>query len=121
MDYLNQLLHGDCEEVMKQLPDNSIDLIFTSPPYADQRQTTYGGVSPDQYVDWLLPKCIQLARPRSGLSNQCAAYGDRMRQPQPQCNLSRCFTCLVCQAFHRCWRYGVRPFYGFRHNSPGRA
>jgi DNA modification methylase len=62
MDYLNQLLHGDCEAVMKQLPDNSIDLIFTSPPYADQRQTTYGGVSPDQYVDWFLPKAAEMLR-----------------------------------------------------------
>src|SRR5436190_4923039 len=62
MDYLNQLLHGDCEEVMQQLPDNSIDLIFTSPPYADQRQTTYGGVSPDQYVDWFLPKAAEFSR-----------------------------------------------------------
>lgn len=62
MGYLNQFLHGDCEEVMKKLPDNSIDFIFTSPPYADQRQNTYGGVSPDQYVDWFLPKAAELFR-----------------------------------------------------------
>lgn len=29
---------GDCKDILKQLPDNSIDLIFTSPPYADQRK-----------------------------------------------------------------------------------
>src|SRR3972149_7696079 len=62
MNYLNRILHGDCEEVLKGLPDACVDLIFTSPPYADQRQSTYGGVSPDEYVDWLLPKVAQFQR-----------------------------------------------------------
>ena len=62
MDYVNQFLLGDCEAVLQKLPDNSIDFIFTSPPYADQRQTTYGGVSPDQYVDWFLPKVAEMLR-----------------------------------------------------------
>jgi DNA modification methylase len=44
---LNQIIQGDCEEALKKLPDHSIDLIFTSPPYADQRKNSYGGVSPD--------------------------------------------------------------------------
>lgn len=62
MDFANQILLGDCEEILKGFPDNSIDLIFTSPPYADQRQTSYGGISPDEYVDWLLPKTAQFLR-----------------------------------------------------------
>jgi DNA modification methylase len=62
MDYLNQLLLGDCEKVLAEVPDNSIDLIFTSPPYADQRQNTYGGVSPDEYVAWFMPKAKQFLR-----------------------------------------------------------
>ncbi len=62
MEYLNRILHGDCEEVLTRLPDNSIDLIFTSPPYADQRRRTYGGVTPDEYVDWFLPKAVQFQR-----------------------------------------------------------
>jgi len=62
MDYLNQLLIGDCEKVLAEVPDNSIDLIFTSPPYADQRQNTYGGVSPDAYAAWFLPKTKQFLR-----------------------------------------------------------
>jgi DNA modification methylase len=58
----NQILTGDCEEVLEQIPDSSVDLIFTSPPYADQRQRTYGGVAPDAYVDWFLPKAEQFLR-----------------------------------------------------------
>jgi len=62
MEFIDKFLTGDCEEVLRDFPDNSIDLIFTSPPYADQRQRTYGGVSPDQYVDWFLPKAAQFRR-----------------------------------------------------------
>jgi site-specific DNA-methyltransferase (adenine-specific)/site-specific DNA-methyltransferase (cytosine-N4-specific) len=36
-------------------PDKSIDLIVTSPPYADKRKDTYGGVHPDKYVEWFKP------------------------------------------------------------------
>lgn len=60
--YLNKIIHGNCEDVLKDFPDNSIDLIFTSPPYADQRKKTYGGIKPDSYVDWFLPKSEQFLR-----------------------------------------------------------
>ncbi len=32
-EYLNKIICGDSEEILKQLPDNCIDLVFTSPPY----------------------------------------------------------------------------------------
>jgi len=57
-----QLYLGDCREVLKGLPDDSVDLIFTSPPYADQRRNTYGGIHPDKYVEWFLPTTEQLLR-----------------------------------------------------------
>ena len=53
---------GDSAEVLKTLSDNTIDLIITSPPYADQRKSTYGGISTDQYVEWFLPISEQLLR-----------------------------------------------------------
>ncbi|WP_289013492.1 site-specific DNA-methyltransferase [uncultured Capnocytophaga sp.] len=56
------ILQGDSTEVLKTLPDNSIDLIVTSPPYADQRKSTYGGITPDKYVEWFLPISEQLLR-----------------------------------------------------------
>lgn len=61
-DFIDQVIQGDCEKVLKSFPDNSIDLIFTSPPYADQRTRTYGGVKPDKYVEWFLPKAAQFLR-----------------------------------------------------------
>jgi site-specific DNA-methyltransferase (adenine-specific) len=62
MEFINQILLGDCGDILKDFPDNSVDLIFTSPPYADQRKKTYGGVSPDNYVAWFLPKTEQFLR-----------------------------------------------------------
>ncbi|MDR1584858.1 MAG: site-specific DNA-methyltransferase, partial [Prevotellaceae bacterium] len=50
------------KEQLKLLPDNSVDLIVTSPPYADQRKSTYGGIHPDKYVEWFLPVSEQLLR-----------------------------------------------------------
>ncbi|MBU4226034.1 MAG: site-specific DNA-methyltransferase [Chloroflexi bacterium] len=61
-EFANKIFLGDCEEVLKEFPDNSIDLIFTSPPYADQRKKTYGGIKPDNYVDWFMPKAAQFLR-----------------------------------------------------------
>jgi len=57
-----RLLLGDCREELKKLKDNSVDLIFTSPPYADSRSHTYGGVRPEKYVEWFLPISSELLR-----------------------------------------------------------
>ena len=56
------VLLGDCAKELRQLDDESVQLIFTSPPYADQRRKTYGGVHPDDYVDWFLPISAELRR-----------------------------------------------------------
>lgn len=53
---------GDCLEVLKTYEDASFDLIVTSPPYADQRSSTYGGIHPDRYVEWFLPRAEQFLR-----------------------------------------------------------
>jgi len=57
-----QLHLGDSKEVLKKMPTDSVDLIFTSPPYADQRKSTYGGVSVAEYVSWFLPISEELLR-----------------------------------------------------------
>ncbi len=62
MDYLDRILLGDCLDVLRAIPPQSVDLIFTSPPYADQRETVYGGVHPDRYVEWFMPRAEQFYR-----------------------------------------------------------
>lgn len=56
------LILGDCLEELKKLEKNSVSLIITSPPYADQRTSTYGGIKPDKYVDWFMPIAKELKR-----------------------------------------------------------
>jgi len=53
---------GDCKDILKEFEDNSIDLIFTSPPYADRRKHTYGGIKPENYVEWFLQRSEQFLR-----------------------------------------------------------
>ncbi|MCL1849832.1 MAG: site-specific DNA-methyltransferase [Bacteroidetes bacterium] len=62
MELNTNLYLGDCRRELKKIPDNSVDLIVTSPPYADQRQATYGGISVDEYVEWFLPISKELLR-----------------------------------------------------------
>ncbi|MBN2603438.1 MAG: site-specific DNA-methyltransferase [Candidatus Thermoplasmatota archaeon] len=62
MEIFTDIYLGDSKEKLKSLSDNSVDLIVTSPPYADQRKSTYGGIHPDKYVDWFLPISEQLLR-----------------------------------------------------------
>ncbi|OOE38361.1 site-specific DNA-methyltransferase [Salinivibrio kushneri] len=56
------IFNGDCLDVLKDMESNSVDLIVTSPPYADQRKNTYGGVKPNEYVNWFLPISKELLR-----------------------------------------------------------
>ncbi|HXQ73798.1 MAG TPA: site-specific DNA-methyltransferase [Pyrinomonadaceae bacterium] len=45
---------GDSRQLLTKIPDGSINLVLTSPPFALQRQKEYGNKSQDAYVDWLL-------------------------------------------------------------------
>lgn len=59
------IYQGQNEEYLSNyifLPNDCIDLIITSPPYADRRSSNYGGIHPNKYVDWFLPIANQLYR-----------------------------------------------------------
>lgn len=62
MEVKTDIYLGDSKIQLKHVPDNTVDLIVTSPPYADQRKQTYGGINPEKYVDWFLPISNQLLR-----------------------------------------------------------
>ncbi|MFA5806327.1 MAG: site-specific DNA-methyltransferase [Melioribacteraceae bacterium] len=62
MNRKTKIYLGDSKEVLKEFENNSIDFIFTSPPYADSRKNTYGGIHPDKYVEWFLPFSKELLR-----------------------------------------------------------
>lgn len=62
--FINSFITGKCEDVLKEFPENSIDLIVTSPPYSDQRfyGTDESRIHPDDYVEWFLTKAIEFKR-----------------------------------------------------------
>lgn len=49
---LGSLYWGDAAEILTALPDESVDLVCTSPPYALHFQKEYGNVAKDKYVEW---------------------------------------------------------------------
>lgn len=62
VEIFTNIVLGDCKEKLKELAEDSLDLIVTSPPYADQRSNTYGGIKPDKYVEWFSPISKELLR-----------------------------------------------------------
>lgn len=60
--YINSVQTRDSSTFLKNLPDESVNLIVTSPPYADKRKRYYGSVNPKDYVQWFLPIAEQLKR-----------------------------------------------------------
>lgn len=54
--------HGDCLEVMRTIPDGSVDLIMTSPVYAEQRKQQGMYVPEDEYVDWWMERAAEMKR-----------------------------------------------------------
>jgi len=60
---LDIIYNDECLKLLSNrslFPLNSIDLIITSPPYADRRKSTYGGILPKEYVSWFIDISRQL-------------------------------------------------------------
>lgn len=53
---------GNSLELLDQLEPDSVDLVITSPPFALQREKSYGNVDQGTYVDWLFQFCEKVYR-----------------------------------------------------------
>jgi site-specific DNA-methyltransferase (adenine-specific) len=53
---------ADASGMVRVLEDESVDLVITSPPYAERRKKAYGGIPADEYVQWFLPISSELFR-----------------------------------------------------------
>ncbi len=54
--------HADALSLLRSLPDDSVNLVLTSPPYALRRKKAYGNVSADDYLEWFLPFAHEIHR-----------------------------------------------------------
>jgi site-specific DNA-methyltransferase (adenine-specific)/site-specific DNA-methyltransferase (cytosine-N4-specific) len=62
MEVKSDVFCGDAAKILQNIEENTVDLIVTSPPYADQRKDTYGGIPVGEYVEWFLPISKELLR-----------------------------------------------------------
>lgn len=56
------LFFADSLEFMQQIPDDSVDLVLTSPPYALHFKKEYGNANQQDYIAWLLPFVREIKR-----------------------------------------------------------
>ena len=56
------IYHGDCLDIMRTFDSDSVDLIITSPPYAKARSYDYGGINHNKYIDWFIPRAVEIKR-----------------------------------------------------------
>jgi DNA modification methylase len=54
--FINSIMQGDCIQVMRQMPVNSVDFILTDPPYlVNYRDRSGRSIQNDVNADWLKP------------------------------------------------------------------
>lgn len=59
---LNKIYNEDCLEGLKRIEDDSVDIVFTSPPYADRRKNSYKGFHHTVYNDWFVQVAAEIKR-----------------------------------------------------------
>jgi DNA modification methylase len=68
---LGTIFHGDSLELMREsIPDSSVELIVTSPPFGLVRKKSYGNVDAEDYVDWFRPfgkEFLRILKPNGSL------------------------------------------------------
>src|SRR6266700_2386429 len=74
---------GNAMDLLKHVPDESVDLVLTSPPFALQRQKEYGNVDQEQYVDWLLGFTSEIQRVLKPTGSFVLDLGGAYRKGRP--------------------------------------
>ena len=74
-----RLWHGDCLELMKNIPDGSVDLVLTDPPYgmsfrSNHRKEKYNEIQNDKSLEWLeryISECYRVIKNNSAIYCFC--------------------------------------------------
>ncbi|MFO0925796.1 MAG: DNA methyltransferase [Gemmataceae bacterium] len=80
---LGACYQGNALELLRELPDDSVSLVLTSPPYALRRKKAYGNVGPAEYTDWFLPfadEIYRVLRPAGSFVFEMARLAARHRR-----------------------------------------
>ena len=81
--YCGRAYVGDALQLLACLPDESIDLVLTSPPFALQRKKEYGNQEQDEYVDWLLQFGVEVKRVLKETGSFVLDLGGAYRKGRP--------------------------------------
>jgi len=74
---------GNALQLLDCLPDHSVDLVITSPPFALQRKKEYGNRDQDKYVDWLLKFAVRVHRVLKDTGSFILDLGGAYRKGRP--------------------------------------
>jgi len=75
---------GDSRRLLEELPDNSIDLLVTSPPFALQHQKEYGNQDQDSYNDWFIEFIPEIRRVLQPHGSLIIEIGGAFKQGYPE-------------------------------------
>ncbi len=78
---------GDTLQLIKLIPDNSVNLIVTSPPFALHRKKEYGNVAPEEYVPWFSPFADEYRRVLSDDGSLVIHIGGTWKEGEPSKSL----------------------------------
>jgi site-specific DNA-methyltransferase (adenine-specific) len=59
---INKIYTGNCLDIMSNIESGAVNLVMTSPPYAEARKKTYGGIHADKYIEWFTPIAKEVYR-----------------------------------------------------------
>jgi DNA modification methylase len=63
-DFVNKIICGDCLKLIKKIPDNSIDVILTDPPYGLNKEGIQNDVDLSVFYE-VLPECYRVLKENS--------------------------------------------------------
>lgn len=78
MKHLNELYRGDCLDLLSETPDESVDLVVSSPPYNLGKEYEQK-VELDHYLTWqakVLKECARVLKPTGSIFWQVGAYSN---------------------------------------------
>ena len=81
--YCGRSYVGDALQLLPCLPEESVDLVLTSPPFALQRKKEYGNQDQEEYVDWLLQFGLEVKRVLKETGSFVLDLGGAYRKGRP--------------------------------------
>lgn len=91
----------DSIEVLKRMPDNSVDLVMTSPPFGLIKKKEYGNADSSEYLDWFKPFASELYRVLKPSGSLVVDIGGSWNKGTPTRSLYHFkFMIMLCEEFH---------------------